>query len=201
MSGGSQRLCGYRERLPVRTGSLIHLYGERRKRQLRRSELQLPKGAADFWVQVVGQDGRTVLGNFDLDNGEIIQLSGGGTFYLTVYSNRGAGNWSASYALSGGGGSGPSDRVTYTPTRQTGVSWVRGFVQLVDLCAKQLRRVPFTYPKGSVDFWVEVIGQDGRTVLGNFDLDNGEIIQLSGGGTFYLTIYSNRGAGNWTCSW
>ncbi len=48
---------------------------------------------------------------------------------------------------------------------------------------------------------VEVIGQDGRTVLGNFDLDNGEIIQLSGGGTFYLTIYSNRGAGNWTCSW
>jgi len=61
--------------------------------------------------------------------------------------------------------------------------------------------VNFSWPKGSADFWVKVVGQDGRTVLGNFDLDNGEIIQLSGGGTFYLTIYSNRGAGNWSCTW
>ena len=47
--------------------------------------------------------------------------------------------------------------------------------------------MPFTYPVGSVDFWVEVVGQDGYTVLGDFDLDNGSVIQLSGGGTFYLT--------------
>ncbi len=61
--------------------------------------------------------------------------------------------------------------------------------------------VPFTYPKGSVKFWVKVVGQDGYTVLGDFDLDNGSVIQLSGGGTFYMTIYSNNGAGNWSCSW
>ncbi len=61
--------------------------------------------------------------------------------------------------------------------------------------------VPFTYPAGSVDFWVKVVGQDGYTVLGDFDLDNGEIIQLSGGGTFYVTIYSNSGAGNWSATY
>jgi hypothetical protein len=61
--------------------------------------------------------------------------------------------------------------------------------------------VPFTYPVGSVDFWVKVVGQDGSTVLGDFDLDNGEIIQLSGGGTFYVTIYSKSGAGNWSASY
>ncbi len=61
--------------------------------------------------------------------------------------------------------------------------------------------VPFVYPKGSVKFWVKVVGQDGSTVLGDFDLDNGEIIQLSGGGTFYVTIYSKMGAGNWSASY
>ncbi len=162
-----------------------------------------PRGAADFWVRVVGQDGRTVLGNFDLDNGEIIQLSGGGVFYLTVYSNRGAGNWSASYALSGGGGPGPSSGSCNVYSRSAS-----GYlVGPGDSCnwsiyaTSNYLEVPFSYPKGSADFWVDVVGQDGRTVLGRFDLDNGEIIQLSGGGTFYLTIYSNRGAGNWSCSW
>jgi hypothetical protein len=61
--------------------------------------------------------------------------------------------------------------------------------------------VPFTYPVGSVDFWVKVVGQDGYTVLGDFDLDNGEIIQLSGGGTFYVTVYSKMGAGNWSATY
>ncbi len=61
--------------------------------------------------------------------------------------------------------------------------------------------VPFTYPVGSVDFWVKVVGQDGYTVLGDFDLDNGDIIQLSGGGTFYVTIYSKMGAGNWSATY
>ena len=56
-----------------------------------------PKGQASFWVRVVGQDGSTVLGDFDLDKGEVVQLMGGGTFYLTVYSKTGAGNWSAKY--------------------------------------------------------------------------------------------------------
>jgi hypothetical protein len=165
-----------------------------------------PKGSVDFWVKVVGQDGYTVLGDFDLDNGEVIQLSGGGTFYVTVYSKMGAGNWSTTYNLAGGGMntspggggncnvvgnaangylSGPGDSCKFT----------------INAGSKTYIEVPFTYPTGSVDFWVEVVGQDGYTVLGDFDLDNGSVIQLSGGGTFYLTIYSNNGAGIWSCNW
>ncbi len=106
-----------------------------------------PKGSVDFWVKVVGQDGRTVLGNFDLDNGEIIQLQGGGTFYLTVYSNRGAGYWSAAWG--GEADRARQERVTSTPTRPTGDLVGPGrYVQLVDLCTQQLSRGPLHLPEG-----------------------------------------------------
>ena len=162
-----------------------------------------PMGSVDFWIKVVGQDGYTILGNFDLDNGEIINLSGGGTFYLTIYSNYGAGYWSADYYLAGGTGPAPTGSGCNVGSNS---AW--GYLSGPgDDCTWSIYaysnylEVPFTYPKGSVDFWVEVVGQDGYTILGNFDLDNGEIITLSGGGTFYLTIYSNYGSGKWNASW
>jgi hypothetical protein len=168
-----------------------------------------PVGSVDFWVKVVGQDGYTVLGDFDLDNGEIIQLSGGGTFYLTIYSKSGAGNWSATYNLAAGGGGGTVGGGGGTGNCTVMGNSVSGYLSgpgdsckfTINAGSKTYVEVPFTYPTGSVDFWVEVVGQDGYTVLGDFDLDNGSVIQLSGGGTFYLTIYSNNGAGNWSCNW
>ena len=165
-----------------------------------------PKGSADFWVEVIGEDGYTVLGNFDLDNGEIIQLSGGSTFYLTIYSNYGAGYWSAEYYIDGGGGGGGSGGGSGGCNTSGNSAW-GSLYGPGDACTWSIYssvntlNVTFSYPKGSVDYWVEVVGQDGYTVLGNFDLDNGEIIQLMGGGTFYLTIYSNRGSGNWSAGW
>ena len=162
-----------------------------------------PKGQVKFWVKVVGEDGSTVLGDFDLDNGEIIQLSGGGTFYLTVYSKMGAGNWTATYTLtSGGTTTGPKNCNVMGNSASgylTGPNDSCKFT--INAGSNNYVEVPFTYPKGSAKFWVEVIGQDGYTVLGDFDLDNGEVIQLSGGGTFYLSIYSKNGSGNWSCSW
>jgi len=168
-----------------------------------------PKGSVDFWVKVVGQDGYTVLGDFDLDNGEIIQLSGGGTFYLTIYSRMGAGNWSATYNLAPGGGGGivtpPAGGGNCNAVGNTANGYLSGPGDsckfTINAGSKTYVEVPFTYPTGSVDFWVEVVGQDGYTVLGDFDLDNGSVIQLSGGGVFYLTIYSNNGAGAWSCNW
>lgn len=62
--------------------------------------------------------------------------------------------------------------------------------------------VVFDWPKGDVDFWVKVYGEDGE-VAGDFDLDNGEIIQLSSREEFTLEIYSREGGGAWraTCEY
>jgi hypothetical protein len=161
-------------------------------------DFSYPKGYVDFWVTVASPNGS--VSNFDLDNGAVIQLSAGGMYTLTIYSKRGAGNWSASW----GGGSD-----TYSPSN-CNVSENQAWGYLTgtgDSCSftvdSYVNRfsITFSYPRGSADFWVETIGQDGTTVLGNVDLDNGEVLNLSGGGRYYFTIYSNRGAGNWSCTW
>ncbi|MBN1882260.1 MAG: protein kinase [Deltaproteobacteria bacterium] len=178
-----------------------------------------PRGSADIWVKVVGEDGHTVLGDFDLDSGEIIQLMGGGTFYVTVYSKSNDATWSAEYSIGDDssydpyseyetpfdvyGGPDimtPTEPVTYTESGTligSGESY--GFT--VNAGTDDFVEVYFTWPRGQSDFWVEVVGEDGYTVLGNFDLDDGEIIQLMGGRTFYLTIYSKMGGGAWSAEY
>ena len=61
--------------------------------------------------------------------------------------------------------------------------------------------VVFEWPEGEVDFWVKVYGEEGE-VLGDFDLDNGEIIQLfSKGEEFTLEVYSKEGGGYWRAAY
>jgi len=60
--------------------------------------------------------------------------------------------------------------------------------------------VSYTWPRGETDFWVRVYGKT-MNELGNFDLDDGDIIELTGGGKFTLEIYSRQGAGKWTASY
>ncbi len=100
---------------------------------------------------------------------------------------------------------GPAPMGPTTPGTHTESGYLAGpgasYTFVVNAGNNTYVEVPFTYPKGSVKFWVKVVGQDGSTVLGDFDLDNGEIIQLSGGGTFYVTIYSKMGAGNWSATY
>jgi hypothetical protein len=56
--------------------------------------------------------------------------------------------------------------------------------------------VVFTWPDDA-NFWVKVYSSSGK-VLGDYDLDNGDTITLTGGGTFKLKIYSKDGSGAWT---
>jgi hypothetical protein len=51
---------------------------------------------AYFHVKVLGMAGDE-LGDFDLSEGEIIELTGGGKFTLIVYSKGGDGAWKATY--------------------------------------------------------------------------------------------------------
>jgi hypothetical protein len=60
--------------------------------------------------------------------------------------------------------------------------------------------VIFSWPEGEVDFWVKVFGEEGDE-LGDFDLDNGEIIQLLHGGAFTVQIYSRGGGGAWSATY
>lgn len=156
-----------------------------------------PKGSVDFWVSVTPPTGGVT--NYDLDNGEIIQLLKGGTYYLTIYSNWGAGYWSAAWG--GGGGYSPG-------SCNVGGNSAWGYLNgSGDSCSftidsyVQTLNMNFVHPGNSVDFWVEVVGKDGRTVSNNVDLSSSGGIQLIGGGRFYITVYSNRGSGNWSCSW
>jgi hypothetical protein len=56
----------------------------------------------------------------------------------------------------------------------------------------------FTWPDGA-SFHVKVIGKNGKK-LGDFDLDNGNTITLTGGGKFTLKVYAKSGSGRWTAN-
>ena len=59
--------------------------------------------------------------------------------------------------------------------------------------------VEFGYP-GSAEYWVLVLGETGKK-LGYFNLDEGEVINLTGGGYFTLVIISHYGHGKWTAEY
>ena len=63
-----------------------------------------------------------------------------------------------------------------------------------------LVEVSFSYPRGSVDFWVSVMSAD-LIEIGNYDLDDNPVVKLEGGGTFQLTIYSKSGVGHWSAQY
>ncbi|MCP4231803.1 MAG: hypothetical protein GY771_16870 [bacterium] len=51
---------------------------------------------------------------------------------------------------------------------------------------------------GGMDPYCKVLGMN-RNPLGTFRLADGEIIELTGGGQFYIIVGSYSGSGNWTC--
>jgi hypothetical protein len=59
--------------------------------------------------------------------------------------------------------------------------------------------VVFAWPQGA-DFMVTVFGRD-QNYLGEFNLLNGETINLTGGGQFYLAVHCLNSTGAWTASW
>jgi len=59
--------------------------------------------------------------------------------------------------------------------------------------------VTFTFPQGQ-DFMVTVFGRS-HNVLGEFHLLEGETINLTGGGQFYLLVHSLSGRGPWSAAW
>lgn len=50
------------------------------------------------------------------------------------------------------------------------------------------------------DPYVKVLGRD-RNELGTFRLKDGNVIELTGGGQFYIIVGTYIGFGNWTCTY
>jgi hypothetical protein len=182
-----------------------------------------PAKESDLWVKVTAEDGKTILGDFDLSDQKIVDLKEKGKYLITVYSRGGAGSFTAFYF--GGppaetaslgveppeGGEPPAPLKPKFPPfpdesklprgsilEKGSLSGTGDFKTFIVNAKDDYVEVSFSYPKGAVDFWVRVIGEDGIEVMGDFDLDNGEVIQLVGGGTFYLKVYSKDGAGDWS---
>lgn len=59
--------------------------------------------------------------------------------------------------------------------------------------------VVFAWPQGQ-DFMVTVCGRD-QNYLGEFHLLEGDTINLTGGGQFYLLVHCLNGKGAWSASW
>jgi len=59
--------------------------------------------------------------------------------------------------------------------------------------------VAFDWDSG-MDPYCKVLGMN-RNELGTFPLADGEIIELTGGGQFYLIVGSYSGSGNWSCTY
>jgi hypothetical protein len=193
---------------------------------------ETPEAGAEFWVKIAGDHGRTLLGDFNLAESKIINLDEKGVYLITLYSRSGSGSYRAFYF---GGedldrmalGTPPPETLPEEPrigpkfppkpsgrteptlpdtgglppesAHETGFLEGSGdFTTFIVNAHVDYVEVSFTYPAGMVDFWVTVLGEDGTSELGNFDLDEGEIIQLVGGGVFYVKIYSREGAGEWS---
>lgn len=59
--------------------------------------------------------------------------------------------------------------------------------------------VVFDWPAGAA-FWVTVYGRD-HNELAEFDLTEGDTINLTGGGLFFLEVFSTSGYGAWAADW
>jgi hypothetical protein len=166
---------------------------------------------AVFGVRVTRPDGSVVLNDHDLWGAEnnIIALTGGGSFVLTVFSFSGKGNWTALYTLDGKKTL-PRDVICLWGPEATyiggesisgsleGSSWTGDFSIITTRSRVDLT---FTYPKGSADFRVRVTAADFETVIGDYRLDENPVVPLIGKGRFNISVYSKRGSGDWSASW
>lgn len=177
-----------------------------------------PMGSVDFWVKVVGRDGYTVLNTFDLDKTDIIQLFGGGTFYLTIYSKKGSGEWSAKYEIKevlSSPASADAKKIRWEDVDETEIiqdingNRVRlsGHIDGEDDCDviylvsdSSEFEVVFEKVSGSALF-AELYEGNGKTSLGTYKLSKVKRLCPNISGGFFIKLFSNGGAGDYVLTY
>lgn len=148
-------------------------------------------------VRVYGE-GYDLLNTFELGDVDTITLSGGGSFTLEFYARSGFGSWSCD-ALN------EFDyQMTYGDFMQDIIAApTSGYISStsevdeikVDSIVDPAHAV-FEWDR-DMDLWVEVMSEDNK-LLGEFNLDDGNVIELKGAGIFHLKLYSKYGYGDWS---
>jgi hypothetical protein len=139
----------------------------------------------DLRVYVEGEYGDE-LGDFKLSEGEVISLYGGGEFTLWVYSRDGEGDFICE----------PSGVGEHYPLLAAGGRLEELSVDFFSLYSEaDSVELTFTVPEPD-DYSVTVYGEYGDE-LGEFNLGDGEVISLTGGGEFSLAIVCDEGEGDW----
>ncbi len=156
-------------------------------------EFTYPTGA-DFWVTVYGMYG-DLLGDFQLSEGPVIELTGGGEFTIMVTSESGEGTWTCEWYDDAGSSTATGDFYS----KNGNIKKINDPEEFGLNLNSTSVDVEFFYPTGA-DFWVTVYGMD-HNHLGTFRLDDGPVIELTGGGQFYIEVYSKDGTGEWSCEW
>lgn len=161
---------------------------------------RIPQGEY-FWCKTYDENDNE-LEDTDLSDHQSITLvnAAGKKVRFVVYEIAGNGQWEA---WRGNGPSAADERVVFAGgSCEPGELVASGSLPEGEsssfeyYATKNEESIVFTWPSGA-DFWVKVYGSSGKQ-LGDYDLDNGDVITLTGGGKFKLKIYSKRGSGSWT---
>ncbi len=166
---------------------------------------QDPTHVIFFWddtlypsVRIYGES-HNYLNEFELGDIDTITLSGKGEFTLEIYARNGYGNWSCDamdefdYQL------------VYGDCLQDIIAApLSGYLEnssevdkiKVDSIVDTVHAV-FEWDSG-MELWVEILSENDES-LGEFNLDDGNVIDLTGTGIFILQLTARSGYGNWNC--
>jgi len=131
-----------------------------------------------LWVRIKGQTG-IVLAEYNLAEGNLVTLNGGGQFTLEVFSKGGSGNWQC-----------------FAYQNDEGSITSRGQIDRMDMFAYASPiYLIFEYEEG-LELWARVMGNDGKP-MGEYNMTEGNVLTFEGGGEYRIELFAKKGIGGW----
>jgi len=149
-------------------------------------EIEFSTPLGTYFLVTVYDENHNEIGDFNLIDGNIINLTGGGSFYLRVHSAKGGGAWYANEINNPDEYHGHLDSTG--ENEEFGIYLFTSPVYFF-----------FDSPENAI-FYTTVFGENHNT-LGEYDLRSENRVKLTGGGQFYIEVRSEDGAGPWTAYW
>ncbi|MBU0488267.1 MAG: hypothetical protein KKA07_18135 [Bacteroidetes bacterium] len=161
----------------IKSGSQVDRILVKTDHQLLNVVFESAKGMK-LWVKIKGQTGN-LLAEYDLNTANLITLNGGGQFTLEIYSKGGTGDWKC-----------------FAYDTEEGSITSKGQVDKVTVCnfPSPLYLI-FEYDEG-LALYARIKGKDGAS-LGEFSIEEGNVLTLEGGGEYQVELFAKAGIGSW----